>query len=325
MKLLVLGGTRFLGRHVVACALSRGHDVSIFHRGLCNPNLFDVVQSLRGDRNTDLSSLRGLRFAAAIDTSGYTPAQLRATADVLRDAVEHYLFVSSISVYREFPLGQHAGEGAPLLEGHEGYGALKARAEEAIEEALPGRVARIRPGLIVGPHDPTDRFTYWPRRVAQGGSVLAPGRSSRQVQFIDARDLASWIVQLSEHRSTGSFNAVGPATTVTMEQLLNVCRQRSGSDARFTWVDDAGLLAAGVEPWTEMPLWIPESDQDFGGMLSTDNRRAIAAGLTFRPLEETVTDTLAWDRETRHTAQAPGRVQPITEQREAAILAGRPA
>jgi 2'-hydroxyisoflavone reductase len=239
---------------------------------------------------------------------------------VLRNTVEHYLFVSSISAHRQFPPGRHYNEYVPLSEGNEGYGALKARAEEAIEEAMPGRVTVVRPGLIVGPHDPTDRFTYWPRRVVQGGEIVAPGRRSRPVQFVDARDLARWIVQLLEQRRIGVFNAVGPMKTLTMEQLLSACRPNAASDARFTWIDDEALLAFGIQPWTELPLWIPESDESFGGMLMADNRRAISAGLAFRPLEQTVSDTLSWHQLENRNPEAQGRGLPITKQRESALL-----
>jgi 2'-hydroxyisoflavone reductase len=220
VKILVLGGTVFLGRHIVEAAFARGHVVTLFNRGRHNPDLFTEAERLCGDRNGDLSALRGRRFDAVIDTSGFRPEQMVATTEALAGAIEHYTFVSTISVYRDFAPGSMFNEAAPIAEGNEGYGPLKARCEEVLERALPGHLVCVRPGLIVGPHDPTDRFTYWPRRVARGGSVVAPGRPERPVQFIDARDVAEWCVRLAE-------DAVGPASTMTMKQLLE-SHARSG-------------------------------------------------------------------------------------------------
>jgi 2'-hydroxyisoflavone reductase len=311
VKLLVLGGTVFLGRHIVDAALARGHAVTLFNRGRQNAHLFPALEKLRGDRDGDLSALRGRRFDAVIDPSGFTPAQVRATAAAAPD-VEHYTFISSVSVYQSFPPGRTFDEDAPVLQGDEGYGALKARAEEALDAALPGRVA----------HDPTDRFTYWPRRIARGGDVLAPGRPERPVQFIDARDLADWCVRLAEQRRAGVFNANGPAATLTMGDLLDACRATIGSDARLHWIADEALEAEGVKQWTELPLWIPESHPAFGGFLLGDNRRALAAGLTLRALAETIGATLAWDRvEGTQPTERPIRATPLTAEREAALLA----
>ncbi len=294
MKLLVLGGTIFLGRHVVQAALDRGHDVTILTRGLHGRALFPGVERLVGDRDGDLDALRGRRFDAVIDCSGYTPAQVRHAADALGDGAGHYLFVSSISAYAAFAPDVLYDETAPLAPGDAGYGALKARAEEAIAAALPGRAAIVRPGLIVGPHDPTGRFTYWPRRVARGGAVLAPGRPARPVQFIDVRDLAVWCVHLAETRAAGAFNAVGPR--LPMADFLDACRAAAGSDATFAWMSDDALLALRVAPWTGLPLWLPETDPAFGGMMLADLARARAAGLATRPAHDTIVDTLAWSR-----------------------------
>ncbi len=322
MRVLVLGGTLFLGRHVVEAAIARGHEVVLFNRGRRNPHLFPQIEKLRGDRDGDLDALRGRRFEVVIDPSGYRPEQVRAVTDVLGGAIAHYTFISSISVYRDFPPHRSFDEDAPLAEGDQGYGALKARCEDVLEEMLPGRVARVRPGLIVGPHDPTDRFTYWPRRVARGGNVLAPGRPERAVQLVDVRDLAQWCVRLAEHHRVGVFNAVGPGSTLTMGRLLEDCAAVTKSLARVLWVPDEDLLAAGVKPWTELPLWIPESDSRVGGMLLADNRRAVAAGLTFRPLVDTIRATLEWDRREGGTGHdLPIRVTPIAPEREAELLA----
>ncbi len=321
MRILILGGTLFLGRHIVDAALARGHDVVLFNRGQRNPHLFPQLEKLRGDRDGDLAALRGRRFDAVVDPSGYRPEQMRAVTRVLGEAVVHYGFISSISVYRELPPHRSFDEDAPLAEGDQGYGALKARCEEVLEEMLPGRVARVRPGLIVGPHDPTDRFTYWPRRVARGGSVLAPGRPERPVQLVDVRDLAEWCVGVAEQYRVGVFNAVGPRSTLTMGQLLEGCAAVTESIPRFMWVADEDLVAAGVKPWTELPLWIPESDSRVGGMLLADNRRAVAAGLTFRPLADTIRATLQWDRYEGAAGHAlPIRVTPIAPEREAELL-----
>lgn len=295
--------------------------MTLFNRGRHNPELFPDLEKLRGDRNADLTPLRGRAFDAVIDTSGYRPEQVLAVAEALGQGVAHYVFISSVSVYRTFPPGRSFDEGAPVAEGAEGYGPAKARSEEALLTALPGRVACVRPGLIVGPHDPTDRFTYWPRRVAHGGRVLAPGRPDRLVQFIDVRDLGEWCVRVVERRGIGVFNAVGPGSALTMGQLLEKCRAVTGSRADFAWVPDAALLETGVNPWSELPLWIPEGDPDFGGMLRADNQRAVAAGLTFRPIADTIRATLEWDQTPGdRPSPSPTRVTTLTREREAEIL-----
>jgi 2'-hydroxyisoflavone reductase len=302
MKLLILGGTVFLGRHLVHAALARGHELTLFNRGQHNPELYPEVEKLRGDRESDLSALAGRRWDAAIDTSGYVPRVVRASARLLAGAVEHYTFISTISVFADTS-AVGIDEDAPLAtledpttEEYRGpaYGALKALCEQAAAEELPGRVLTIRPGLIVGPHDQSDRFTYWPHRVAQGGEVLAPGRPERAVQIIDARDLAEWNIRMVEERQTGTYNATGPDRTLTMRDVLETCREVSGSDARFTWIPDAFLTEAGLGPWLEVPLWIPETPEQ-AGFFAIDCRRALAMGLSFRPLAETVRDTLAWN------------------------------
>lgn len=319
MKILVLGGSVFLGRHVVQAALEQGHELTLINRGLHNPNLFPTAERLVGDRDGDMGALRGRRFDAVIDCCGYTPEQLQRTADALGGEVPHYTFVSTISVYAGFPPGMAFDESAPVSTGCEGYGPLKARAEEAIEAALPGRVAHVRPGLIAGPHDPTGRFTYWPSRVARGGEVLAPGRPQRPVQFIDVRDLALWCLHLAAQRTTGVFNAVGPG--LPMAALLEACRVLTQSNACFVWLGDEELVAQDVAPWTGLPLWIPESDPASGGMLLADNRRAVEAGLLTRPLHDTIRDTLAWVTESNDAMQPTAAT--LSPEREAQCLAGR--
>lgn len=318
MKILILGGTVFLGRHLVESALVRGHEVTLFNRGLHNAELFPEAEKLRGDRTSDLSALRERHWDAAIDTSGYFPRVVRASAELLAGAVDHYTFISSISVYADFtkldmdesaPLATIADESVEEITA-ETYGPLKALCEQAAERALPGRVLNVRPGFIVGPHDLTDRFTYWPYRVAQDGEMLAPGRPEQPVQFIDVRDLASWIVRMIEDRQTGVYNATGPDYTLTMQDLLETCRKVSGSNTRFVWVSEAFLNQHEVE----LPIWVPETE---AGAATVNCNRAVEAGLVFRPLSSTVRDTLAW--QASRTPAAPLRAGLSTEQ-EAELL-----
>ena len=319
MKILVLGGTVFLGRHVVNAALAAGCEVTLLNRGTHDVRFAQPVEQLRGDRDGDLSALHGRRFDAAVDCCGYTPAQLKHTAQVLNGQVDHYVFVSTISVYAGFPPGCGYDETAPVTPATEGYGGAKARAEEVVQTEFSGRVTVLRPGLIVGPHDPTGRFTYWPLRLARGGTVLAPGRPARPVQCIDVRDLAAWCVHLAAQRKQGVFHGVGPCGT--MADLLQACQQAAGGDARWVWCDDASLLAAHVAPWTGLPLWIPEADPDAGGMLLASDRRAVLAGLTTRPWVETARDTLAWALEAGSSACS---AMALTAEAEAALLAMLP-
>ncbi len=296
MNLLILGGTRFLGRHLVEAALGRGHRVTLFNRGKSNPGLFPQVEELRGERGGDLSALRGRSWDAVIDTSGYLPGEVRASAGLLAGSVGHYTFVSSISVYEDF--GETGlDEEAPVLAPPdpepeeldlELYGGLKVGCELAVEAAMPGRALIIRPGMIVGPHDYTNRFPYWCRRVTEGGEVLAPGDPDQQVQLIDARDLAGWMLRMAEGGRTGVYNATGPVGRLTTRGMLEEIREATGSDARFVWASEEFLLEAGVKPWEEMPLWVPK---EMVGILAVDVGRAVEAGLAFRQLAETARDT----------------------------------
>jgi 2'-hydroxyisoflavone reductase len=316
MKLLILGGTVFLGRHVVDAALAARCEVTLLNRGTHDIRFAQPVEQLRGDRDGDLSALHGRQFDAVVDCSGYTSAHLQRTADALGGRVDHYLFVSTISVYARFAPGCSYDESAPATTATEGYGGCKARAEEVIQAAYPGRVTVLRPGLIVGSHDPTGRFTYWPLRLARGGRVLAPGRPGRSIQFIDVRDLAAWCVQLAVQRKPGVFHGVGPSGT--MVDLLQACHQAAGADSQLVWRDDADLLRANVAPWTGLPLWLPEADADFGGMLLASDRRAVKAGLTTRPWVVTARDTLAWARDVGSVAASAAT---LTPEAEAGILA----
>ncbi|HLM56679.1 MAG TPA: SDR family oxidoreductase [Pyrinomonadaceae bacterium] len=303
MKLLILGGTKFLGRHLTEAALARGHEVTLFNRGLSNPDLFREVEQLRGDRDGGLDALRGREWDAVVDPSGFVPRVVRASAELLKDAVGLYVFISSQSVYADFSGRVDEETAVGKLEdesvedpGGRAYGPLKALCERAAEEVMPGRVLSVRAGLIVGPYDPTGRFSYWTRRVAQGGEVLAPGDPERQVQFIDARDLAAWLLLMAESRRGGVFNATGPDYRLTMGRFLEVCREVGHSEARINWVDEKFLIERGVEPWGELPLWLTSDNAGFRNFLAADNSRALSAGLTFRPLAETVRDTLDWQK-----------------------------
>ncbi|HEV7235308.1 MAG TPA: SDR family oxidoreductase [Ktedonobacteraceae bacterium] len=317
MKLLLLGGTVFLGRHIVEAALARGHEVTLFNRGQHNPDLFPGVEKLRGDRNGDLAALQGRQWDAAIDTSGFVPRVVRASAEALTNAIKHYTFISSISVYADFtkpgiderfPVAKLADESVEEVTG-ETYGGLKALCEQAAEEVLPGKVLIVRPGLIVGPDDQSDRFTYWPYRVAQGGEMLAPGKPAHQEQFIDVRDLAQWIVRMVEAGKTGVYNATGPDYVLSTQQLLEECKAATGSDAQFTWVDEAFLDSILEE--VRLQPWVPDA---YMGMRAVNCNKAFADGLTFRPLAETVRDTLAWKADSPAADTLRSGLKPEQEQ-----------
>lgn len=294
MRVLILGGTGFLGRHLAEGALARGHAVTLFHRGRSNPGILQGAEHLLGDRESDLSALRGRIFDVVIDPSGYEVGPVRAAARVVAHPGVHYLFVSSISVYADFARTEESAAVRSLPDAEnaalslEAYGALKAACERALDEELPGRVLHVRAGLILGPHDYDQRFRYWLTRIARGGEVLAPGDPEAPAQQIDARDLAGWILSCAEARVTGVFNATGPV--MRMRTLLETLRDVVGGDARFTWVPDDILLAHSVAPYSEMPFWLPASM----GTRPVDIARALAAGLSFRPFAETARDTWAW-------------------------------
>jgi 2'-hydroxyisoflavone reductase len=300
MRILVLGGTQFLGRHTVDAALARGHDITLFNRGQTRPELFPTTEKLRGDRDGDLDALAGRDFEAVVDTSGYVPRIVRETIEALGD-VGHYTFVSSISVYADVsspptessPVAELT---APTEEWREAYGELKADCEDVVREHFPDAFVP-RPGLIVGPWDPTGRFTYWPQRLAAGGRVLAPAPPNADAQVIDARDLADWIVRAAEEGTAGTYNAVDRPTS--RADLFETCRRVAASDAEIEWVDPAFLTENEVGEWMELPLWL--ASPEYAGMLSVDASPALAAGLTPRPLEDTVRDTLAWV----HSGEAP--------------------
>ena len=299
MKLLIIGGTRFLGRALVDEARAAGHAVTLFNRGQSNPELYPDVEQVHGDRDGGLAVLGERRWDAVIDTCGYVPRIVRASADYLSRRVGHYTFISTMSVYADpsrpgtdetSAVGVLAAESVEEITG-ETYGPLKALCENAVTEAVNGRALHVRAGLIVGPHDQSDRFTYWPVRVSRGGRVLAPGTPDYGVQFIDVRDLARWTLQATSRQLTGPFNVTGPRTPLPLGGLLATCLQESGSHTTFTWVDEEFLVAQKVEPYTEIPLWVPA---EYGGFNAFNTDKALAAGLAFRPAAETVRDTLAW-------------------------------
>jgi 2'-hydroxyisoflavone reductase len=348
-RILILGGTGFLGPHVVEAARARGHSITLFNRGKTRPELWSEhpeIEILHGDRDAKkgegLNSLKaaidaGTRWDAVVDTSGYVPRIVTDSATLLAPAADHYVFISTISVYTE-ALPPRTGEDGPLAtmpdesveDVQQFYGALKALCEQAAERVMPGRVTSIRPGLIVGPGDPTDRFTYWPLRFARGGEILLPGDGLDPFQVVDGRDLADFIVRCIEQGTMGTFNATGPAQTLTMKALAEACvpgtqawRAASGSaDASpagvQAWVDSAFLEEQGVAPWGDLPGWVPRGPDT--GITDVDCSKAIAAGLRFRPTADTVRDTLTW----WETLAPERRAKPkagMTAEREAAVLA----
>jgi len=319
MNILVIGGTIFLGLHVLENAVTRGNTVTAFFRGRHAERLRSDVEYLRGDRTSDVDALRGRIFDAVIDTCGYHPNDQRLLAEVLAPSNPHYVFISTISVYASFPAGRTFDESAPRAEGDDGYGPAKARSEDAVLATYP-RSTILRPGLIVGPDDPTGRFTHWPVRIAEGGPVLAPGTGSAPVQFIDVRDVAAFAVRCAEGGIQGTFNVTGPATPMTMRTMLDEIRTVTGSDADLVWTPEEVLRAENVAPWKDLPLWIPEDDPDSGGMNMADCTAAYAAGCTLRPLSATVPDLLSWYRDA--APPAPHQLYaPIDRERENAIIA----
>jgi 2'-hydroxyisoflavone reductase len=344
MKLLILGGTRFVGRHLVTAALARGHEITLFnrgkHRGKHPSAALTSVETIYGDRNSDLVKLQGRRWDAVVDTCGYLPRTVRASVETLSHSVDVYVFISSLSVYADVsvfgidetaPLAtltseqldqanaiDSSGQVSAVTYGKM-YGGLKALCEQAAEEVLPNRVLIIRPGLIVGAYDYTDRFTYWVQRVARGnevGEVLAPGRPDRYLQFIDVRDLAEWTVRMIERKGTGVYNANSLPNNLTMERVLEECKMVSDSDVSFTWVSDNFLVQEKVAPWSEMPLWMPEeSEPHLQGFMFINCDKAVGSGLSFRPLNDTIKDTLTWHETNRLNEELKAGIDTDKEQR----------
>ena len=303
MKLLILGGTKFLGRHLVDSALAHGHQVTLFNRGKTNPGLFPQVETILGNREHDIEKLSSRAWNAVIDVAGYFPRIVRLSASGLERSVGRYVFISSISVYPDStlkkigidekdPVGKLEDESVEEITGGT-YGPLKALCEKTVLDLYGQRGLVVRPGLIVGPNDPTDRFTYWPVRVARGGEVLAPEKPEVPVQIIDVRDLSEFVIKMIEANASGIYNATGPDYELTFGAMLNACKHVSGSDANFKWASVEFLKQNNVAEWSDMPVWVPDNEEN-RGFSRVNVSKAVKAGLTFRPLEDTVRDTIAW-------------------------------
>jgi 2'-hydroxyisoflavone reductase len=331
MRLLIIGGTVFLGRHLVALALAAGHEVTTLNRGTRDLVEQANVEKLRADREVDLSVLSGRAFDAVIDTCGYRPEIVRRSLNVLAGWVGTYIFISSISAYGHFSeIGIAEEHPIKYTEpGQEGdYGSLKADCEKVVTEVMLERALIIRPGLIVGPYDPSDRFTYWPARFARGGKIAVPSRLDRFVQFIDVRDLAAWVIRLAESQARGIYIATGPRERLTLGEFLDACEHTVRADSEIVRVEDGVLQKAEVEPWTELPLWIPAAKSSLNGVMRLDRSKAVAAGLTFRPITATIADTLAWDQTRdpaipRQAGLSPEREEMLVRQPKLDLTPGR--
>jgi 2'-hydroxyisoflavone reductase len=332
MRILILGGTGFIGPYQVRYAVARGHTVTVFNRGRRQADLPSQVEHLEGDRNGQLDALKGRQWDVVIDNPTTLPKWVRDVGPILKDNAKHYIFISTISVYA--PFGRSgADETSPVLKytgadpfaeskvSNELYGPLKAISEQEAERWFPGHTTVIRPGLIVGPEDPTDRFSYWPVRISRGGEVLAPGDGSDPVQVIDARDLSEWTIRMAEQRAAGVYNATGGAKPYTMRGQLETIRDAvaRGTDTKLTWVPTAFLDEQKVQPWSEMPTWVPNAG-DEKGFAEVSVARAVSKGLTFRPLGVTAKDTVDWFRTQPAERQAKLRAG-IAPEKESAVLA----
>jgi 2'-hydroxyisoflavone reductase len=317
VKILVLGGTKFVGRALVEAALAAGHTVTLFHRGVTNRDLFPQAEHVLGDRDGDLGLLAGRSWDVCIDVSGYLPRLVRDSATALRDSVDRYVYVSSISVYADLSVPRDESGSLATIEDETtediwadgAYGALKALGERAVTDVYGERATIVRPGYIIGPYDHTGRFPWWAHRAARGGEMIVPASMAREFQAIDTRDLADFLLIRARSALTGVFNATGPVPAVTMLDLVEAAASESDTDLNVEVIDDAFLTAQGIE--NELPLWA--DDPDWVAWARVDVSRAIGAGLTFRPIEETVAATLA------HTEVVPG--VGLEPEREAELLA----
>ena len=301
LRILILGGTTLIGPQQVRYALERGHTVTLFNRGRTNPHLFPEVEKLRGDRDNDIEALRGREWDVVIDNHPWMPRWVRMTAELLKGHVDQYVFVSSISAYADNSVigqdetGRTAELEDPTIEELRGdtYGGLKVLCEREAQKAFPETALIIRPGLIVGPGDNSDRWTYWPVRIDRGGEVLAPGDGTDFTQIIDVRDLGEWMIRMVEERHAGVYNATGPYRPLRMAEMLYGIKAVTSKDISFTWVDADFLQEQGVYPWSHMPAWVPPRD-GMEGFSRYSIGRAVEKGLTFRPLADTATATLEW-------------------------------
>jgi 2'-hydroxyisoflavone reductase len=336
LRILILGGTGFTGPFQVQYALSRGHKVTVFNRGKTHPGeLPKAAEQLIGDRNGQLDALKGRKFDVVIDIPTTLPVWVRDAAQVLQGNVDRYVFISTISVYSDNskpgmdesgPLAVYKGADAmketPQTLGASRfalYGPLKVLSEKEAEKWFPGKALIIRPGLIVGPGDESDRFTYWPVRLDRGGEILAPGNPSDPVQFIDARDLAEWTIRMVEQGTTGTFNATGPKAKLTMGEMLDGIKKATRTESRFTWADADFLAAQKVRPWSDMPVWVPPRGGE-AGFAEISIKKALDKGLTFRTIPDTARATLDWFR--KQTAERRAKLKAgITAERETEVLA----
>lgn len=333
MKVLILGGTRFLGKALVEEGLKRGHEITLFNRGN-NKEAFSDVEQLIGDRDGDVSQLENRKWDVVMDTCGFAPHQINKIGAVLENSIEHYTFISSISVYKDWiPLNiaedyhlqsMQSDRLKDVEEGrispYEHYGALKVLCESEAEKYWPGRVLHIRAGQLVGSFDYTDRLPYWVQRVAEGGNIVVPGRPDRPIQLIDVKDIATWVFDMVKKRKAGTFNVTGPDYELTMEELLNTCKAVTNSDAEFVWADEQFVLDHQIQPWTEMPLWIPEyfplEGETEPWKMGISVKKALDAGLSFSPLEETILDVYQWEKARQDSKRKTG----ISREKEQELL-----
>src|SRR6059036_3328754 len=332
LRILILGGTGFTGPFQVKYALSRGHKVTVFNRGKTHPGeLPKEAEQPIGDRNGQLDALKGRKWDVVIDNPTTLPVWVRDAAQILKGNVDRYVFTSTISVYPDSKTGPD--ENAPLqsydaadpyketlesmkANGFKLYGPLKVLSEKEAEKWFPGKTLIIRPGLIVGPRDESDRFTYWPVRIDRGGEVLAPGKPQDSVQYIDGRDLAEWTIRMAENGETGIYNATGPATPIGIGGMLDGIKTALKSNAKFTWVSEEFLTEQKVQPWSDLPVWTGKDD----AVARTNISRALSKGLTFRPLDVTARDTLAWFKSLPQERQSHPKAG-LSAEREAEVLA----
>lgn len=326
MKILVLGGTGFLGPEIVESLVASRHTVTLFNRGRTNPNLFPDLEKLTGDRRAgDLKSLEGREWDVVIDVFASQPKWVKATAELLAKRCKTYVFISTISVFNDnstpgmdengpiYPEDKSLDEEDRVS--NENYGPMKVRSEAIVREYFPQTATIVRPGLIVGPTDPTDRFTYWPARIDRGGEVLAPGPGTDPVQFIDLRDLGKFVARLIDDGHVGTYNATGPSGTWTMAEFLAACKGATSSVVDLVWADPEWLLEKQVQPFMEVPLWAPGAEM--AGFMRIDCSKAIAHGLTFRPVSQTARDTMDWVKTRPDTYRWQAGMKP---EREEALL-----